>query len=125
MTGFASVARLTIEGRPTIAPLPLARWRSGYAEDCKSLQPGSIPARASTFPQPVRNRTAGVRNRTLAGIAAAFAPLFSASCLEFNRAYGARGVPSCGNQSVGVAPLAQRTIAFTLKCALRQFPALL
>ena len=25
-----------------------ARWRSGYAEDCKSLHAGSIPARAST-----------------------------------------------------------------------------
>src|SRR5690606_28852133 len=31
------------------APVP-ARWRSGYAEDCKSLHAGSIPARASTFP---------------------------------------------------------------------------
>src|SRR5215207_4887913 len=27
---------------------PPARWRSGYAEDCKSLHAGSIPARAST-----------------------------------------------------------------------------
>lgn len=26
-----------------------ARWRSGYAEDCKSLHPGSIPGRASRF----------------------------------------------------------------------------
>ena len=25
----------------------MARWRSGYAEDCKSLHAGSIPARAS------------------------------------------------------------------------------
>ncbi len=25
----------------------LARWQSGYAEDCKSLYVGSIPARAS------------------------------------------------------------------------------
>lgn len=25
-----------------------ARWRSGDAEDCKSLHPGSIPGRAST-----------------------------------------------------------------------------
>ena len=25
----------------------MARWRSGYAEDCKSLYAGSIPARAS------------------------------------------------------------------------------
>ena len=28
-------------------PLSPARWRSGYAEDCKSLHAGSIPARAS------------------------------------------------------------------------------
>lgn len=26
-----------------------ARWRSGYAEDCKSLHAGSIPARASNI----------------------------------------------------------------------------
>jgi hypothetical protein len=25
----------------------LASWRSGYAEDCKSLHPGSIPGEAS------------------------------------------------------------------------------
>ena len=25
-----------------------ASWRSGYAEDCKSLHPGSIPGEAST-----------------------------------------------------------------------------
>jgi hypothetical protein len=34
----------------TVAPkraLSPARWRSGYAEDCKSLHAGSIPARAS------------------------------------------------------------------------------
>ena len=30
------------------ASLSPARWRSGYAEDCKSLHAGSIPARAST-----------------------------------------------------------------------------
>src|SRR5437868_14088473 len=30
------------------SPAPTrARWRSGYAEDCKSLHAGSIPARAS------------------------------------------------------------------------------
>ena len=29
-----------------------ARWRSGYAEDCKSLHAGSIPARASIPQQP-------------------------------------------------------------------------
>ena len=27
-----------------------ARWRSGDAEDCKSLHPGSIPGRASSGP---------------------------------------------------------------------------
>ncbi len=27
-----------------------ASWRSGYAEDCKSLHPGSIPGEASKFP---------------------------------------------------------------------------
>ncbi len=27
-----------------------ASWRSGYAEDCKSLHPGSIPGEASIFP---------------------------------------------------------------------------
>ena len=32
----------------TKAPPSSARWRSGYAEDCKSLHAGSIPARAST-----------------------------------------------------------------------------
>jgi hypothetical protein len=26
-----------------------ARWRSGDAEDCKSLHPGSIPGRASIY----------------------------------------------------------------------------
>src|SRR5208283_882296 len=28
-----------------------ASWRSGYAEDCKSLHPGSIPGEASNSPQ--------------------------------------------------------------------------
>ncbi len=28
-------------------PAPKASWRSGYAEDCKSLHPGSIPGEAS------------------------------------------------------------------------------
>jgi hypothetical protein len=26
-----------------------ASWRNGYAEDCKSLHPGSIPGEASIF----------------------------------------------------------------------------
>lgn len=34
-----------VEAEPTAA-----RWRSGYAEDCKSLYAGSIPARASSLP---------------------------------------------------------------------------
>ena len=29
-----------------------ASWRSGYAEDCKSLHPGSIPGEASSRPHP-------------------------------------------------------------------------
>ncbi len=28
----------------------MASWRSGDAEDCKSLYPGSIPGEASKFP---------------------------------------------------------------------------
>ena len=34
--------------RTCLFPPSAARWRSGYAEDCKSLHAGSIPARAST-----------------------------------------------------------------------------
>ena len=30
-----------------------ASWRSGYAEDCKSLHPGSIPGEASKIPDSV------------------------------------------------------------------------
>ena len=33
-----------------------ATWRSGYAEDCKSLHPGSIPGVASRFTQPSISR---------------------------------------------------------------------
>ncbi len=33
----------------------VARWRSGYAEDCKSLHAGSIPARASTHIRKVKS----------------------------------------------------------------------
>ncbi len=29
----------------------MASWRSGDAEDCKSLYPGSIPGEASNFPK--------------------------------------------------------------------------
>ncbi len=43
----------------------MASWRSGYAEDCKSLHPGSIPGEASTFPPPSRSfrRHQGVEAR--------------------------------------------------------------
>ena len=49
-------ANLTDRSADSIPPAPqkdhfsagAARWRSGYAEDCKSLHAGSIPARAST-----------------------------------------------------------------------------
>jgi hypothetical protein len=37
---------LTQKAKPPTCGVP-ARWRSGYAEDCKSLHAGSIPARAS------------------------------------------------------------------------------
>jgi hypothetical protein len=30
-------------------PMAAASWRSGYAEDCKSLHPGSIPGEASNL----------------------------------------------------------------------------
>lgn len=30
-----------------LQPVAMASWRSGYAEDCKSLHPGSIPGEAS------------------------------------------------------------------------------
>ncbi len=33
----------------TLPTSPLARWQNGYAEDCKSLYAGSIPARASIY----------------------------------------------------------------------------
>jgi hypothetical protein len=36
----------------------LARWQSGYAEDCKSFDVGSIPARASTFSSLIADRVA-------------------------------------------------------------------
>ena len=36
----------------------MASWRSGYAEDCKSLHPGSIPGEASTS---ILRRAAGYR----------------------------------------------------------------
>ena len=34
-----------------MGPCPEASWRSGYAEDCKSLYGGSIPSEASRFPR--------------------------------------------------------------------------
>ena len=39
--------KLAIASAPGRTPLRLASWRSGYAEDCKSLHPGSIPGEAS------------------------------------------------------------------------------
>jgi hypothetical protein len=42
--------RSSPQGRLQALP---ARWRSGYAEDCKSLHAGSIPARASTPSTPL------------------------------------------------------------------------
>ena len=34
----------------------MASWRSGYAEDCKSLHPGSIPGEASIL-HPMHGKT--------------------------------------------------------------------
>src|SRR5690606_8652050 len=44
-----------------------ASWRSGDAEDCKSLHPGSIPGEASNFRFPVRfpNTQREIRRFTL------------------------------------------------------------
>lgn len=39
-----------------------ASWRSGYAEDCKSLHPGSIPGEASSF---LGNRRRGPNSGTV------------------------------------------------------------
>ncbi len=45
--------QLLVGGLATIKQIQhtsrMASWRSGYAEDCKSLHPGSIPGEASTF----------------------------------------------------------------------------
>ena len=39
---------LAIAGRAAARlRIGMASWRSGYAEDCKSLHPGSIPGEAS------------------------------------------------------------------------------
>ena len=40
-----------------------ASWRSGYAEDCKSLHPGSIPGEASIFQSDICNAYSGVQNQ--------------------------------------------------------------
>src|SRR4051812_45301238 len=63
--------RLTL--RPKHAALP-ARWRSGYAEDCKSLHAGSIPARASTHPVLEWQRTLSTREQQLSEIGQHGAP---------------------------------------------------
>jgi hypothetical protein len=38
-----------------------ASWRSGYAEDCKSLHPGSIPGEASNVPSSGHHRLVPVQ----------------------------------------------------------------
>ena len=40
-------ARTGVAGRAPRGGATEASWRSGYAEDCKSLHPGSIPGEAS------------------------------------------------------------------------------
>jgi protein-L-isoaspartate(D-aspartate) O-methyltransferase len=51
----------------------MASWRSGYAEDCKSLHPGSIPGEASRRPDPLaigqacRGHRRNVRSRNCDG----------------------------------------------------------
>ena len=52
--------RLVHLSRP--CSLGAARWRSGHAEDCKSLHAGSIPARASKISLTV-DRKGGIRAR--------------------------------------------------------------
>ena len=47
--------------------LLVASWRSGYAEDCKSLHPGSIPGEASTEPLNAPHHFAGVETENLPG----------------------------------------------------------
>src|SRR5665213_316958 len=49
-----SYIALALEQAPESNPalFHTATWRSGYAEDCKSLHPGSIPGVASTQPSP-------------------------------------------------------------------------
>lgn len=44
---IVGASSLCYDGRR--APGPMATWRSGYAPDCKSVDPGSIPGVASTF----------------------------------------------------------------------------
>ena len=46
--GHCAAGELPLGARGLRVSAGLARWRSGYAEDCKSLHAGSIPARAST-----------------------------------------------------------------------------
>src|SRR3569623_463101 len=60
------LAAVDLAPRDAQSPAPCrieARWRSGDAEDCKSLHPGSIPGRASSdFALPVNSerRATGV-----------------------------------------------------------------
>jgi hypothetical protein len=48
---------------------PPARWQSGHAEDCKSLDVGSIPARASTSGAVAFRAASGYQPRAHSGVA--------------------------------------------------------
>ena len=47
--GIKTASALSAAGNQQPGGAAPARWQSGYAEDCKSLYVGSIPARASIF----------------------------------------------------------------------------
>ena len=47
MAGIGSLAIVPSLGTCYMTRLGLATWRSGYAPDCKSVYPGSIPGVAS------------------------------------------------------------------------------
>ena len=44
---------------PYTSPAPSAGWQSGYAADCKSAHPGSIPGPASNAPGDTSGGMAG------------------------------------------------------------------
>jgi hypothetical protein len=56
-----------------------ASWRSGYAEDCKSLYGGSIPSEASIK---INNLSATSRTENLAS---GFSPLAAEKCVRATR----------------------------------------